>query len=104
MRSGAADGIPAATVRALNVGAVAADLARRGWAVYEAYSEAMPFDVLAFRGDHSLRLMVRTGYLRRGRLYCPSAPDVPGVTVAIVTEDGTLDYRPPLPLRIGELR
>jgi hypothetical protein len=88
-----------ATVRALNRAAVAVDLASRGWDVYQAFSEASAFDVLAHQGARELRVVARSAYRRGAKLYSPGAQEVPGVTFALVHDRG-IEYRPELPARV----
>jgi len=66
---GRESGLPTATVGTIGELAVALDLLRRGYHVFRALSPSCPADLVAYRDGDPLKIEVRTGYLRNGKLY-----------------------------------
>ena len=91
---GGYDGIPTGTVGALNELIASCDLMSKGFHVFRALSPSCPSDLIILRGEKSLRVQVRTGYISDSeKLTCPrnGEHDI----LAIVVKGKGVFYEPP---------
>jgi hypothetical protein len=74
---------------------VTADLMFRGWVVYRAVSPNAPWDLMACKGDKTLRIEVRSGTRSGTGRLAYSAPARPFDVLAIVDVQKMIEYRGP---------
>lgn len=95
------NGIPTNTVGAMAEILVWYDLLSRGWEVFRAISAAARCDVMAFKGQHRIRIEVRTGYMSQsGKLVFPKPRRDIGQSdhyAVVEHEPRRVTYLPPLP-------
>jgi hypothetical protein len=97
--------VSSGTMGAITELMVSTDLLRRGWEVFRAMSPACSADLVISKKGVTLRIEVRTGYIRpNGTIYWPKKGTVPDhYAVVVMALDERIRYEPELPSDAGTM-
>jgi len=86
--------LPTGTIGAMSELRVATDLLSKGYEVFRALSQSCSCDLAILQNDKLLRVEVKTGNVRKGKLYCPNMDNGKHDILAIVDPiNGQITYK-----------